>query len=262
MRALRPSLAVAAILSVVLLTACHPETTQEDPPSATPTSTPSSSPTASAAPLAPDALLALVGTVTSESGAALELSLVVHSAMAGTDPAAAARVAAIAGWCTDEMDADTLKQGYSIVQIDYRATLVGSTAWPSNLPIELLPTAQDAALASSGDVHQVEILSQPAQPGDYVPHCQQPAFLDGPGSGSTYVALAGDATDSPPFTRWADFHFGFDTENAQGSASPSLATFTGCSATVTPLASTLGYPSSTWAQEFKETHCIVGGATP
>ena len=266
-----PSLrfAAVAVAPLLLLTACQPESAPQESRSPTVMETPSASASPSAQALPPDSVLGLTGAVTADNGAVLALTLVVHQSKAASAPDAAAASGAITSWCTGELDANALSsQAYGLVQVDYTASLVGSTTWPVDLPLLLFPTAQDVGLASSGAVHQIEVLAAPRSPGDYVPHCQQSAFLTGPGAGSTFVALAGDASDNPPFTRWADFAYGFTINSPAGfvGSTPfggldsSRVSFTDCAATITALASSLGYPSNSWGQEFASDHCFLGGA--
>lgn len=211
----------------------------------------------------------MTGTVTADNGAILALSLVVHSSIAASDANAAARVSALTEKCSGELDGALLSGGsYGIVQVNYTATLVGSTPWPTDLPLLVLPTAKGISLASTGDVAQIEVLPAPFEAGDYVPHCAQFAFLSGPGTGATYLAFAGDASGATPFARWADFPFGFTINSpagfvgttAFGGLNPARVAFSGCLATVTALGSAHGSPSSGWSQEFAADHCAVGGS--
>ncbi|MBB5633576.1 hypothetical protein BKA04_001799 [Cryobacterium mesophilum] len=262
--------AAVALVPLLLLTACQPEKSPLESPSPTVMEAPSAPPGPPVQALPPDSVLGMTGTVTADNGAELALTLVVHASKAATAPDAATGSAVITDWCAGELDANTLAgQAYGLVQVDYTATLVGSKTWPPDLPLLLFPTAQDVGLASSGAAHQIEVLAAPPSPGDYVPHCQQFAFLTGPGDGSTIVALAGDASDNPPFTRWADFAYGFDINSPAGfvgskpfgGVDSSRVSFTNCVATITALASTLGYPSNSWGQEFAPDRCVVGGST-
>lgn len=270
MRINRAAIPGAVILPILLLTACNPGTRDATPP-VLPTaigSSSSPSPSSAAPDLPADALLGLTSTVTADTGAKLTLSLIVHSSKAASDPEAAPRVKALTEKCSGEVDAALLNNGaYGLVQVDYSAVLVGSTAWPVDLPLLVLPTAKDIALASTGDVTQIEVLPAPFEAGNYVPHCSQFAFLTGPGTGATYLALDGDSTNASSFTRWAHFPFGFTINSPAGfvgtvsfgGIAPQRVSFTDCAATLTPLASTLGYPPDSWSQEFATDHCAVGG---
>ncbi|MCC6270739.1 MAG: hypothetical protein IT190_05640 [Microbacteriaceae bacterium] len=267
------SVAAVAALPAVLLTACNPEVPAVPPSVSTdsPNSSQSATPSVQAQQLPPDGLLGVVGTVTADTGATLVLTLIVHSSKAATDATTAPLVSAIVDECSGELDTGVLNSnGYGLVQIDYTATLTSSKPWPTDLPVLLLPTAEgDAELASDGNVAQIAVLPAPFQQGDYVPHCQQSAFLTGVGTGTTYFALPRDASDTPPFERWADFAYGFTanspagftTDGPFGGINPDRVTFADCIATISPLAATLGYPSPSWSQEFAIDHCAVGGNT-
>ncbi len=270
MKIQRLGIIAVVILPALLLTACGEKEPPYVEPSPAPTSTSSTAPTPNAVQLPAGVLLNVTGEATADNGAKLMLSLMVHTSVSAADPAAATGVATISTVCSGEIDASVLTGGaYGIVQVDYSATLVGTTAWPTGLQFMVIPTADGASLASSGDVKQIQVLTAPPEPGDYVPHCQQNAFVSGPGTGATYIALSGDASNSPPFTRWADFPYGFSANSpagfvgttAFGGPSAGKVTFANCAATLSPLASTLGYPSTSWTQEFAADHCAVGGAT-
>lgn len=270
----RIAVVLAITLPAVLLVGCQPEPAAPKPSPSSTESSPSASPSPTVPPLPPDAVLGMIGTVTADNGASLEVTVVVHSPAAADDAASAARVSAIAAWCLGELDADVMaSQRYSLLQVDYTADLLSPTPWPADLPLLLLPTAEDAGLASSGAAQQLEVLAQAPSPGDYVPHCQQSAYFTGPGAGTTYVAFPGDAAGvdgKPALTRWADFRYGVSGEVPPGfvksapfgGADPGRLSFAGCAASVTALGSSLGAPSSTWAQVFSTDRCFVGGATP
>lgn len=267
----RLGLVFAVVVPVLLLSACQPEQAPNSSPTGSPQATASASPTQPAVSFPADGLLNVTATVTADNGAALRLSLMVHSSIPAGDQNAAARISAIATKCDGELDASLLGNGtYGLLQVDYSATLVGTTQWPAELNIMVLPTANDlGGLASAGDLTQIAVLAAPAEPGDYVPHCKQNAFLSGPGSGTSFIALDGDATNNPPFDRWADFPYGFTANSPAGyvgttpfgGADAGHMSFSGCVATTSPLASTLGYPSNSWTQEFASDHCAAGGAT-
>ncbi|MEO7350058.1 MAG: hypothetical protein ABIW32_09420 [Terrimesophilobacter sp.] len=270
MKIQRLGIIAAVILPALLLTACGEKEPPYVEPSPAATSTGSNSPTPDAAELPAGVLLQVTGEATANNGAKMTLSAMVHSPVAASDPTAATGVNTISTVCSGELDAAVLAGGgYGIVQVDYSATLVGTTAWPADLPFMAIPTTDGAQLASVGVVQQLQVLAAPFEAGDYVPHCRQNAFLSGPGTGTTYVALAGDASASPPLARWADFPYGFTANipagfvgtTAFGGPSSGSVTFANCAATVAPLASTLGYPSTSWGQEFAVDHCAVGGAT-
>lgn len=268
MKIQRLGILAAVIVPALLLTACGEKEPPYVEPSPAPTSTTSAAPTPEAVELPAGILLTVASEVTANNGATMKLSLMVHTPVASTDPAAATGVTTLSTVCSGEVDASVLSGGgYGIVQVDYTATLVGTTAWPTDLNILVIPTSDGAQLASTGDVKQVAVLKAPFEPGDYVPHCGQNAFLSGPGTGTTYVALAGDTSTSPPLVRWADFPYGFSANSpagfvgttAFGGPSTGSVVFGTCAATLAPLASTLGYPSTSWAQEFVLDHCAVGG---
>ncbi len=258
------------ILPSLLLSACGEKPQADVAPSPAPSSSAFSDPTLAPLEFSADVVLNVMGTVTADNGAKMLLTLMVHASKAATDPDAAAGVSTLSTVCSGELDSGVLSGGaFGIVQVDYLATLVGTTAWPTTIELMVMPTSQGVALASAGDVTQKEVLPAPFEPGSSVPHCKQNAFLSGPGAGTTFVALAGDASDNPPFERWADLPFGFSADSPAGFVGttafggPNLGgvTFSGCGATITALASTLGYPAASWSQQFAKYHCAVGGTT-
>ena len=258
------------ILPSLLLTACGEKPPANVAPSSAPSTSTSTDPTLAPLEFAADVVLNVKGTVTADNGAKMLLTLMVHASKASSDPAAEAGVSTLSTVCSGELDSGVLSSGsYGIVQVDYLATLVGTTAWPTTLELMVTPTAQGVALAATGDIKQKEVLPAPFEAGDYVPHCKQNAFLSGPGTGTTFVALAGDASGTPPFERWVELPFGFSADSPAGFVGttpfggPNLGgvTFSRCGATVTALASTLGYSAATWSQNFSKYHCAVGGTT-
>ncbi|MCO5293362.1 MAG: hypothetical protein M9882_00445 [Homoserinimonas sp.] len=209
---------------------------------------------------------------TADNGAVLALSVTVHSSWTFDSTEAAAANQAISAWCQGEVDSSMLADfKASFTTVDYSAVQVGTAAWPSDLPIALTPFGQPLYVAATGDVAQLEILSQNASPGDYIPHCLQQPFLQGVGSGSTYVAISGDSVgtgNTPPLQGWAGLNYGFNTVIPAGTLKgqpfagvpAGRATLTECKATITSLGSSSGAPSANWKENFQAGGCSVGGS--
>ncbi|MBX3086995.1 MAG: hypothetical protein KF742_00785 [Cryobacterium sp.] len=268
--------AVTIAATAALLTACQPTATTPDKSSS---SSPSPSPSTSDSqpaytfPAPPaDAVLTLTGMATADNGAVLALSVTVHSSWTFDSTEAAAANQAISAWCQGEVDSSMLADfKASFTTVDYSAVQVGTAAWPSDLPIALTPFGQPLYVAATGDVAQLEILSQNASPGDYIPHCLQQPFLQGVGSGSTYVAISGDSVgtgNTPPLQGWAGLNYGFNTVIPAGTLKgqpfagvpAGRATLTECKATITSLGSSSGAPSANWKENFQAGGCSVGGS--
>lgn len=209
---------------------------------------------------------------TADNGAVLALSVTVHSSSTFDSTTAAPAVQAINAWCEGEVDSSMLASfNASLTTVDYSAVQVGSTAWPSDLPIALSPFGQPIYVAATGDVAQLEILGQNASPGDYIPHCVQQPFLQGVGSGSTYVAISGDSVgtgSTPPLQGWAGLNYGFNTAIPAGTLKgqpfagvpAGKVVLTDCKATITSLGSSNGAPTANWSEDFTASYCAVGGA--
>ncbi|MBX3067899.1 MAG: hypothetical protein KF844_04555 [Cryobacterium sp.] len=268
-----------ALFATAALTACQPLTLPSNlgsTPSASsvsqaPTPTPDPTPTFPTMPA--DAMLGLIGTATASNGAVLNLVLTVHSVQPSTEPIAADGVNAISSWCVSESDASVLAAtNSSILQVDFSATAQGSVAWPSDLPIALFPSSSQTlpvSLAATGGIKQLEVLGTAPSPGDYIPHCQQSAFLTGPGTGSLTVAISNDVKGTSgyaPMQAWSGLWYGFDGAVAAGTlkgqpfggADPKSIVFSNCQVVLTQVGSNSGAPSPTWQQVFNSTSCGVG----
>ena len=265
------SVAVAGLVaSAMLLTGCAPES---DEP--TPTTTPSD-PAATPSDPAPgtdgpaelvlpdDALLGLVGILTAANGATADFAVVVHASLPHMVPEAADAVAATAAWCVGEVDETVIAgRGFTFTAVEVSVTPRDGD-WPVGLPLLVFPVANPefgSTIVAGTGLRQV---AEPTDPvfDDYLPHCQQPALLDGAGSGILYLGIPQDingANDSPSFSAWATHAFGLSAALPGGLGESDVA-FSMCESEVTLLGEEFGASIDTWADRFGPTGCSVGGA--
>jgi len=244
-RGCRIACVVAVAAGAVLgLTGCHPGTGSPSSSSTAPASG-SAAPTASPTPtiaLPADAVLSVTAQVTADNGATATVTAVVHRPLASTDAAATTMVSRMTTVCDGEVDAGVLvSQKAMMVKIDYSST-ISSGSWPADLPLALYPDATYDELVAAGDpgVVQKELLDPHPQPGDYVPHCLQPAFLTVGQSGSTFAAEYIDPSQAAGLdnsTFWANLQYGFVTPYALFPAK--RVAFAHCTDTVTALGQSL-----------------------
>jgi hypothetical protein len=93
-----------------------------------------------------------------------------------------------------------------------------------------------------------------------VPHCLQPAVLEGAGGGTVYLGIPSDITganDAEAFTAWASHAFGLSSA-LPGGLPASDVEFSSCLASITQLGAEFGAPSERWAETFEATGCTVG----
>jgi hypothetical protein len=255
---------VLASAALLALSACDPipAPVSTTSPSVTPTpkQTIVAEPTLQ---LPADAVLGLSAVATADNGASLNIVVVVLSSAAWNQGAGSARSSATAVNCDGELDASVFDaESFSFGEVDITATLAsGSPAWPTDLPIQVLPLPRDdgsgPSLTAAGGVVQLEA-PNPAgdgEPGYYVPHCLQNAFLPGAGSGSTYLGFTGDAST---LTAWASSQYGITFDGFAGPADPARVTLTACTQVVTPLGTSLGAPAGGFAEHYSSTVCRVG----
>lgn len=263
------SAAVAGLtVGLVLLTGCAPETAP------TPTPTPTEPSVAPVEPepgvdgpaqlvLPDDALLGLVGILTAPNGATADLAVIVRASMPHMVPEAADAVAATAAWCAGEVDAAVIAgRGFTFTTVEVSVTPRDGD-WPDDLSLLVKPVANPeygSTLAAGPGLRQVEEATDPVFEG-YVPHCQQPAVLDGAGDGILYLGIPQDisgANDSASFSAWAMHTFGLSAE-LPGGLGESDIVFSKCESEITLLAEEFGASIATWAERFSQTGCSVGG---
>jgi hypothetical protein len=242
---------LALAVPLLLLTACAPGSPQGA------SETPQSEGQASAAAGAPidlpaDGVLGFIATVTAGNGAVLDLTMIVHQAVAASEAAEA--VAATTAWCAGEIDAQLLTdEGYTFTTINVTATPV-SGEWPVGTPIWLQPQPwANLTLTATGDLVQT--------PGS-TPHCAAPVQVTEPGSGTILVGIQGDTDGddtTPPLGGWAHNLYGANSAPADGPASD--ITFSSCIAKISELGGTLGAGAgSDWATHFDDPrYCNLGG---
>lgn len=263
------SLAVAGLMaSTMLLSGCAPADpgpapapSGSDEPSVEPTDEVD---TPAQLVLPDDALLGLVGILTAANGATADFAVTVRASLPYMVPEAADAVAATVAWCTGEVD-DTVISGrgftFTIVEVSVTPR---EGDWPADVSLLVLPVANPeygSTLAAGGGLRQVEAATDDVFT-DYVPHCQQPALLDGAGDGILYLGIPqdiGGANDSASFTAWMMHDFGL-TATLPGEYGASDVVFSACSAALTPLAEEFGALTDDWAEKFTPTGCSIGGS--
>ena len=238
------------------------------PPAPTPTAkptvevTPTATPTPEPDPLPADALLSLSMRATNDSGAAVDILLVLLKPEPVGSDGAAPRAAAIVDWCVDEVDQSvTESQNYSFGELDATVTAVaGTPVWPADLALHLAPGEQGGAgLATGGAAYQVQRPNELDDPGFYVPHCQQDAFLGVPGTGALYLGWDNDGSN---LDRWLTMTYGatFDEWGEPVGDPPVL--LSDCTLVITDLGLSMGASASSFSEFFSDTQCFAVGNTP
>lgn len=267
---IRSVTAAALVVGTLLLTGCGPS---GPAPSATPSdSGPSAAPTDPTtgvdAPgqlvLPDDAVLGLVGILTASNGATADLAVIVHASLPHMVPEAADAVAATAAWCAGEVDETVIAgRGFTFTTVEVSVT-PRDGVWPADHPLLVYPVANPefgSTIVAGTGLRQVEEPTDPVFV-DYLPHCQQPAVLDGAGDGILYLGIPQDisgANDSPSFAAWAVHEFGLSAA-LPGGLGESDVVFTMCESELTPLGEEFGGSIDTWADRFARTGCTVGGS--
>lgn len=256
--ALLPLVAIAA----VLLSGCGPQptptpTTSDEAASSTPKPVVTQEPEV---PLPADAVLGITAHATADNGAEVEIQLVLLK----PEPwdVATERAAATADWCEGEVDNDVFmaESGFSFAQLDVTVTPVtGTAAWPSDLPLHILPGGGGPTLAPAGGAYAVEKPDDSGadDPGYYVPHCQQDAFLAVPGTGSVYLGWGNDGTT---LDDWATSNYGATFDLFGEPTGPDRATLTDCAKVITELGTSMGGSDASLPDFFSATQCRVGSA--
>lgn len=254
------SVLALAVPLLLLLSACAPSAPDDvpDPPS---TPTPDQTEVADPAIQLPaDGLLGLTATATAGNGAVLDVTIIVHQAVAATEAAAAGPVAAVEAWCAGEMDGQILTdQGYTLTAVDVTATLA-SGQWPESTTLLVYPEPRpNVVLAATGDLLQ----SPTGSEGDYTPHCVTPVTLAGPGAGTFFVGIGGDAdgdgSQTPPLGGWAHLTYGINIGLPDGTVAD--VTIGDCVVQASPLGTSLGAGTvPDWTDHLDDpTACAAGG---
>lgn len=248
----------AVTLGVVVLLAGCGAGADIEAPTPTPTELPAE------LTLPEDAVLGLVAIATAPNGATADVSVVVHASLPYGLPDTADAEATTLAWCAGELDESVIVgRGYTFTTVDIRvAPREGD--WPADLRIALLPIPNPevgSTLAVAGDVSQVDA-SDDESLGDSVPHCLQPAVLDGSGSGTLYLGIPNDiaGVDAASFTAWTLHDFGV-AAHLPGDLGSSAVTFSACSYALTPLGEEFGAQGESWHEATDSTLCSVGGST-
>lgn len=254
---------IVAILvtGAVALAGCTP--TPAPAPSASSTKaaeTATPEPTEAVAPLPADAVLSLTAHATADNGAEVDILLVLLAAEPFNTATAAPRAAATAAWCQGEVDDSVFAMGggFSFAQLDVTVTPVdGSPAWPADLPLHILPGGGGPTLAPGGAAYAVQKPDDGGsdEPGYYVPHCLQDAFLAVPGTGSLYLGWSDDAAT---LDDWASSNYGA-TFDGYGETSD-RASLTDCTKVITELGTSMGGSDASLPDFFSATTCRVGSA--
>lgn len=261
---IRPAPLVTTLaLAALVLAGCAPTPTPAPTPvdSTTPTPVETETPVAQ---LPDDAVLGLSLHATATNGAEVDIQLVLLKPEPIGSDAAAPRAAATATWCEGEVDQSIFESesGYSFAQLDVTVTPVaGTAAWPSDLPLHILPGGGGPTLAPGGAAYAVERPDDSGadDPAYYVPHCQQDAFLAVPGTGSVYLGWGNDGTS---LTAWIGTEYGatFDQWGEPIGDPPVL--LTNCTTVITELGKSMGGNEQNLIDFFSDSQCIVVGNTP
>jgi hypothetical protein len=249
------------VLAGLSLAGCAPEPAPggaSNHPSATPSQSASPSPDPVA--VTADTVAVMTATATAQNGSVLQLRLVVLKSVAWSDPVGLPRSTATTTWCEGELDQSVYESNnYGFAQVDYSAKLSGSQiAWPSDLLVRLLPSPGDGVSeTAAGGAYQVEPPAPDNDPGFYVPHCQQPAYMSGAGTGSVYLGFDGDTVASPAFSLWAGQAYGWTFDPIDSTIDPSKVSISDCKLTVTSLGKSLGATAAGGAQLKKSTYCSL-----
>jgi hypothetical protein len=250
------ALVSVAAIAMLLLSGCDPVPEPAPSGGSSPSST--SQPTQTVEPvvqLPADAMLGLTAHATAYNGAELDIQLVVLRPQKWNAGAGLTRSTATSAWCEGELDESVYSgQNWSFGQVDVTATLAaGSPAWPGDLPMQIFPLPGGPSLTAGGDVHQVQAPNTNNEDGFYVPHCAQNVFLDGPGTGSTYL---GFEADGDALTSWTSTYYGITFDGFGEPIDPSRVTLTDCTTTMTDLGSAEASPTN----YFEATFCQVSPA--
>ena len=253
----RPLFALLALPLVLALAACDPGSSAT--PSGSSSSSSSSSGDGSGSDLgeAPeievpaDAGVLIQGTVTADSGAVLDLALIVYPPTNWNSPAAPERPALMTAACAGYLDESVYEmQGWNFVRVDVVATLrEGSDPWPSDAPpITIAPTAEFVALASEG------FPGEDPEADSNAPHCDRNRVVTGPGEGTFVFGLSDDIhleDTAANGLKWTQHSYGFTVPGVVLAVSD-------CSITSTPLAESAHWPVGGVPEEVTDAGCRYG----
>lgn len=252
----RPVALVAAGLAVVALAGCTPGGEDAAAPEEQPAELV----------LPDDAVLGLVGIATAPNGATADVAVVVHASLPYLVPEAEEAMSTTLGWCPGEIDeAVVAGRGFTFTQVDVSLT-PREGEWPDDLTLAVLPQPNPefgSTLAAGEGLVQVDA-SDDDSFGDTVPHCRQPAVLEGAGGGTVFLGIPSDisgANDAESFTAWAFHAFGLSSV-LPGDLGTAEVEFSSCAASITQLGGEFGAPSDGWAERFDATGCVAGVVNP
>jgi|GEM_PF-2458602 len=254
----RPAVTASVVLGALLaLTACDPGGPAEPDTTLPPLEQPAE------LELPDDAVLGLVGIATAPNGATADVAIVVHAPLPYLVPEAEAALAATVAWCVGEVDEGVIAgRGFTFTAVDVTLTPRDGD-WPDDLSVAVLPQPNPefgSTLVATEGLRQVDASDSDGF-GDAVPHCRQPAVLDGAGGGTVYLGIPSDITganDAESFTAWTFHDFGLSSR-LPGDLGDAGVVFSACAARITSLGEELGAPSESWAQRFEGDRCVVGG---
>lgn len=222
-------------------------------------------PSPAAVALPGDAVLALVAVAEAPNGALADVSVVVHASLPWSVPGAADAVAATTAWCEGEVDEAVISgRGFSFTAVDVSLT-PRDESWPTDVPLLVLPTPNPevgSVVVAGEGLTQVDA-SFDESLHDAVPHCLQPALLEGPGTARLWLGIpsdiAGVSADLASFTAWTVHEYGLATQ-LPGDLGSTEVRFLGCVTEVTPLGEEVGAPSASWSESLAPDRCAAGGA--
>lgn len=257
-----------AVLTAVLLLSiagCTPTPAPDDdsPSSSTPKPTVTLEPEVQ---LPADAVLGMTMRATADTGAQVDVLLVLLKPEAWDTANGETRAAATVGWCDGEVDQGviTAEGGFSFAQLDATVTQVdGTPAWPADLPLHLMPGgASDGSgptLAAGASAYSVERPDDSGsdEGGYYVPHCLQDVFVPAPGAGSAYLGFGNDAST---LGAWASSYYGATFDLFGEPVGEPRATLADCATIITDLGKSMGGSAATLPDFFSSTQCRAGGA--
>lgn len=227
-RRLAPAV-VAGATALALLSGCGLGSGGAATPTPTGSPSTSGSPSASATPTAPplpDGVLAEVrATARQQGGQELALRMTVRRQVDWNSTDGAPIAARVAQICAGELDSTVFAQDdYRFVRIDVTAT-ASSGDWKGGA-VAVLPAPLENGgygVVASGSATQIAVVGPNPEPGDYVPHCAQPAVLTGPGTGEVDLAFP-QATPAA----WASLAFGFGVAPTTDGSAPLPLVFRSC----------------------------------
>lgn len=208
-----------------------------------------------------DAVLGLTMRATADTGAQVDILLVLLKPEAWDTANGQTRADATIAWCDGEVDEGviTAEGGTSFAQLDATVTQVdGTPAWPSDLPLHLLPGGPNdgsMTLTAGGSAYSVAPASEGE--GDYTPHCLQDVFVPVPGTGSAFLGFGNDAS---ALTAWANSYYGATFDLFGEPVGAPRATLADCATVITALGESMGGSTATLPDHFSDTQCRAGDA--